>query len=272
MAVRKRRVGAPPFPLLHAINSRLADKGVVQVEGPQRGHAVMLQGGEVEHLAARARGVRERISTITSYRSGVPTVYDSSYMTNIRPYADLDSLYPEWTRYRLRKLRDEIDNYLGQVERDPKLALDRAGLERLVAAQTEYLRQTARQMIAPQEQQRVLTTYGSAAYYDAPRIWAKVQALPQFAGLAASADRDRVWMAESVYWMDLQHSAEALRQRRPLRSTGGRLVWDHRRPFFMGDELLRQGLNELFLDWLGASGLWALYCQDDVVSRAGVAA
>ncbi|EFX06480.1 hypothetical protein CMQ_6801 [Grosmannia clavigera kw1407] len=240
---------------------RKGDGTAQKVEGPRIGHAVMLQGGEVEHLAARARGVKERISTITSYRSSVPTVYDSSYMTSIRPYADLDSLYPEWAQYRLRKLRDEINNYLGQIERDPGRPLDRVGFECLVAAQTEYLRQTSRQMIAPQEQHRVLQTYGSAAYYDAPQIWVAVQMLPSFERLAAAADHNRVWMAESACWMDLQNSAEALRQGRPLKSSRGPLVWHGRRQYFMGDELIRQGLNELFLDWLGASGLWDLYCQ-----------
>jgi hypothetical protein len=41
----------------------------------------------------------------------------------------------------------------------------------------------------------------------------------------------------------------------------GNLTWDDKRQYFMGDELMRQGLNEMFLDWLGVSGLWDLYCK-----------
>ncbi|KAJ6032501.1 hypothetical protein N7540_003233 [Penicillium herquei] len=230
-----------------------------KVEGPQIGHAVMLQGGEVEHLAARAKGVKERISTITSYRSRVPTVYDSSYMTNVRPYADLNSLYPEWTQYRLRKLRDEITYYLDKIEKELELALDEVALEKLITEQTDYLQRTSRQMITPKEHQRILKTYGNAAYYDAPKIWRAVQSLPEFERLASYADQNRVWMPQSVYWMDLQRSNESIRLGNFLKATMGNFVWDKERQYYMGDELLRQGLNELFLDWLGTSGLWTLY-------------
>ncbi|GAM44045.1 hypothetical protein TCE0_060r19354 [Talaromyces pinophilus] len=232
-----------------------------KVEGPQIGHAVMLQGGKVKHLAARARGVKERISTITSYRSSVPTVYDSSYLTNVRPYADLNSLYSEWTQYRLRKLRDELTHFLNKVEKEPGLALDGVALEKLIIEQIEYLQQTSRQMIAPKEHHRMLKAYGSAAYYDAPKIWATVQSLPEFEKIASSADKNRVWIPESVYWMDLQSSKEAIRLGKFLTSTMGNFTWDKKRGYYMGDELLRQGLNEVFLDWLGASGLWDIYCN-----------
>ncbi|KAJ5587695.1 uncharacterized protein N7459_003460 [Penicillium hispanicum] len=232
-----------------------------KVEGPQIGHAVMLQGGEVKHLAARAKGVKERISTITSYRSAVPTVYDSSFMTNIRPYADLASLYPEWTRYRLRKLRDEITYYLDKIERESPLTLDRESLDSLVNRQIDYLQRTSRQMIAPEYEQRVLKKFGKSAYYDAPRIWDSVQTLPEYGRLAAAADDQRKWMPESMYWMDLQSSIESIRLKRSLKSSSGILVWPGTRRYYMGDELLRQGLNEVFLDWLASSGLWGLYCE-----------
>ncbi|GAB1214141.1 hypothetical protein ATERTT37_003301 [Aspergillus terreus] len=129
------------------------------IEGPQIGHAVMLQGGEVEHLAARAKGVKERISTITSYRSNVPNVYDSSYLTNVRPYANLKSLYPEWTQYRLRKLRDEITQYLTKSENEPGL-FQQEEVQDLIDQQVEYLQRTSRQMVSPQYQKQILEKYG----------------------------------------------------------------------------------------------------------------
>lgn len=232
-----------------------------KVEGPQIGHAVMLQGGQVQHLAARAKGVKERISTITSYRSSMPTVYDSSYMTNIRPYANLNRLYPEWIQYRLRKLRDEINHYLQKIEKEPELALEKVQLETLINEQAEYLQQTSRQMVSPAEEHRILNKYGSTAYYDAPRIWINLQSLPEFDIIASSADKNRVWRPESTYWLDLQTSVESLRLGKSLKSARGNLAWDHKRQYFMGDELIRQGLNEMFLDWLGVSGLWDLYCK-----------
>ncbi|KAJ5814199.1 uncharacterized protein N7503_000949 [Penicillium pulvis] len=232
-----------------------------KVEGPQIGHAVMLQGGEVQHLAARAKGVKERISTITSYRSKVPNVYDSSYITNIRPYADLRSLYPEWTRYRLRKLRDEITHYLDKTGDESSSYFQREELQSIITQQIEYLHRTSRQMVSPEYQQQVLKRYGKAAYYDVFRIWDTVQSLPEFESLASATDQERGWMPESVYWMDLQKSIETIRMKGPLESTFGSHVWNKSRKFYMGDELLRQGLNEVFLDWLGSSGLWDIYSK-----------
>ncbi|KAL2817958.1 hypothetical protein BDW59DRAFT_181961 [Aspergillus cavernicola] len=240
---------------------RKGDGEAQKVEGPQIGYAVMLQGGEVEHLAARAKGVKERISTITSYRSKRPNVYDSSYITNVRPYADLDSLYPEWAQYRLRKLRDETTHYLNKVEKGSGSAFQREELESIINQQIDYLQRTARQMVPPKYQEQIQEKYGKAAYYDAFRIWETVQSLPEFERLASSTDQNRRWMPESVYWMDLQQSIERIRMGKPPDSTSRNHPWPNSRKYYMGDELLGQGLNEVFLDWLESSGLWDLYCK-----------
>ncbi|KAJ5240273.1 hypothetical protein N7468_004892 [Penicillium chermesinum] len=231
-----------------------------KVEGPQIGHAVILQGGEVQHLAARAKGVKERISTITSYRSKSPTVYDSSFMTNIRPYADLKSLYPEWTQYRLRKLKDEIVYHLQQIEKEPTHVQDQKGLATFVQSQISYLQQTLRQMITPEFEEKTIHRFGRSAYYEAPMIWEKVQTFPAFEALAASADDKRCWFPDSEYWMDLQASIELIRLKKPLKGAMGSKTWAGRR-YYMGDELLRQGLNEVFLDWLEHTGLWTMYSE-----------
>lgn len=154
----------------------------MKVEGPQIGHAVMLQGGEVCHLAARAKGVKERISTITSYRSTMPNVYDSSYITNVRPYADTTSLYPEWIQYRLRKLRDELTHYLDKTEKEDPVQ-ERKDVQNLIDQQIDYLQRTSRQMVDPEYTQQVLRKYGRPSYYDAPRIWETVQSLPELTDL-----------------------------------------------------------------------------------------
>ncbi|KAJ5775685.1 uncharacterized protein N7511_000696 [Penicillium nucicola] len=232
-----------------------------KVEGPQIGHAVMLQGGEVKHLAARAKGVKERISTITSYRSKMPNVYDSSYMTNVRPYADMSTIYPEWAHYRLRKLRDELNLYLEKAEKEHNYAHGTGEVQSLIHNQIEYLQRTSRQMVDPEYSQALVKEFGKAAYYDAPRIWQTVQHLPSFTELASSTDDERKWSPDSGYWMDMQKSMETIRQGKPLQSTLGTAVWDKKKRYYMGDELLRQGLNEVFLDWLGCTGLWDTYSK-----------
>ncbi|RHZ43471.1 uncharacterized protein CDV56_100974 [Aspergillus thermomutatus] len=195
----------------------------LKVEGPQIGHAVMLQGGEVEHLAARAKGVRERISTITSYRSRLPNVYDSSYLTNVRPYADLDSLYPEWAQYRLRKLRDEITHYLHKAEKKEDSSFQREELQSIIDQQIDYLQRTSRQMVSPAYRDQIQNKYGKGAYYDVLAIWETVQSLPEFERLASSTDQNRLWMPESAYWIDLQTSLETIQYAGILRrnATGG---------------------------------------------------
>jgi hypothetical protein len=221
----------------------------------------MLQGGQVCHLAARAKGVKERISTITSYRSKMPAVYDSSYITNIRPYADTASLYPEWTQYRLRKLREELTYFLDEAEKKNDPAQERRDIHCLINQQIDYLRRTSRQMVDPEYTQLIVKKYGRSPYYDAPRIWETVQSLPDFERLASSADRERRWMPESPHWIDLQESIDKITFGKPLQSMLGTAVLDKTKNYYMGDELLRQGLNEMFLDWLGESGLWELYCK-----------
>ncbi|CAG8899784.1 unnamed protein product [Penicillium egyptiacum] len=223
------------------------------------GHAVMLQGGEVCHLAARAKGVKERISTITSYRSKMPNVYDSSYITNVRPYADISSLYPEWTQYRLRKLRDELTHHLDEMEKEEDPVQARKDIQNLIDQQIDYLQRTSRQMVDPEYTQQVLRKYGRPAYYDAPGIWETVQSLPGFERLASAADEERRWKPESIYWMDLLRSIETIRLGKPLHSALGTAVREKAKKYYMGDELLRQGLNEAFLDYLGSSGIWELY-------------
>ncbi|OQE92509.1 hypothetical protein PENNAL_c0007G02178 [Penicillium nalgiovense] len=231
------------------------DGEVQKVEGPRIGHAVMLQGGGVCHLAARAKGVKERISTITSYRSKMSNVYDSSYITNVRPYADTNSLYPEWTQYRLRKLRDELTHHLDGMEKEEGPVQARKDIQKLVDQQIDYLQRTSRQMVNPGYTQQVLRKYGRPAYYDAPRIWETVQSLPGFERLASAADEERRWQPESIYWMDLLRSIETIRLGKPLHSALGTAVREKTKKYYMGDELLRQGLNEAFLDYLGCSGI-----------------
>ncbi|KAJ5322636.1 hypothetical protein N7452_010925 [Penicillium brevicompactum] len=232
-----------------------------KVEGPQLGHAVMLQGGEVCHLAARAKGVKERISTITSYRSKMPGVYDSSYITNVRPYADTSSLYSEWAHYRLRKMRDELTYLLEKAETEDDPAQESNTIQTLIDHQIDYLQRTSRQMVDPKYTQQVINRLGKPAYYDAPRIWKVVQSLPEFKSLASAADAKRHWMPESCWWMDLQNSIEKIRIGKPVQSALGTAVLEKGQSYHMGDELLRQGLNEVFLDWLDDSGLWELYCK-----------
>jgi hypothetical protein len=191
----------------------------------------------------------------------MPNVYDSSYITNVRPYADTASLYPEWAQYRLRKLRDELTYFLDEADKECDPAQERKDIHSLIDQQIDYLRRTSRQMVDPEYTQHILSKYGKPAYYDAPRIWKVVRNLPDFELLASVADAERRWKPESPYWMDLQKSIETIKFGKPVQSVLGTAVLNMSSRYYMGDELLRQGLNEVFLDWFGDSGLWEMYCK-----------
>lgn len=111
---------------------------------------MILQGGQVEHLAARAFGATERITTITSYCAAIPSLYDDSYISNVRPYCDLPELYTEWTNYRLEKMKQEIEHMqttiIQHIDRDrDSFPLDE--VSHFAEQQILYLKRTVRQMV-----------------------------------------------------------------------------------------------------------------------------
>ena len=219
------------------------------------GHAVVLQGGEVQHLAARAKGVVERISTITSYRSIAPGLYDSSYTANIRGYSPLVDLYPEWAQYRLAKMKSEIEHM--------QLTIAESGInvpqfEDFSSKQVDYMERTTAQLVPIECHKRIFAKFGSHSYYYTPQIWTEVQKLPDFLSLAMG-DRSCSWRPGTQYWMLFAKTLHLIASNEMLESQRGRFLWQEKRPYTMGDELIRQGLPELFLDWLDHTGLYDLY-------------
>ncbi|RDW88548.1 hypothetical protein BP6252_00580 [Coleophoma cylindrospora] len=227
-----------------------------KVEGPAIGHGVLLQGGEVQHLAARALGVKERISTITSYCAEVPGLYDSSFITNIRPYTDIKVLYKQWTSYRLEKMRYEIDRLQSEISQSPG-GLDISAVETFVEDQINYLKRTSRQLIPLEQYDKLLEKFGKGELYNVSELWERAEKLPYFSECAISAHQWN-WMPDSPLWYDLAHTQVEIRAGKELESQKGRFRWQKDRQFLMGDELLRQGLPELFLSWLDATGLYSM--------------
>ncbi|KAG9125378.1 hypothetical protein FRC07_007825 [Ceratobasidium sp. 392] len=78
-----------------------ADGNVKKVRGPQMGWAIMLQGRYIDHVALGAFGAPERVTMVTSYRAKDPMLRDDSVLTTIRPVANWNELYYEWSTYRL---------------------------------------------------------------------------------------------------------------------------------------------------------------------------
>ncbi|KIW52264.1 hypothetical protein, variant [Exophiala xenobiotica] len=228
----------------------------MKVEGPSLGYGVILQGGEVEHLAARCMGVKERISTITSFCADVPGAYDSSHITNVRYYSDRPTLYKQWTEFRLEKMKREIDSLLDEIAASPTL-YDVRRVQRFAQDQIAYLKRTSHQLVPHEDMESVIEKLGGDAIRDARKLWAKAEMLEDFNERVASVTPSD-WMPGSELWIDLVMTQMAIQARKTIESQRGRFQWTKDRPFCMGDELLRQGLPEVFLSWLDASGLLAV--------------
>ncbi|CAE7214593.1 unnamed protein product [Rhizoctonia solani] len=85
-----------------------ADGTVKKIRGPQMGWAIMLQGRYIDHVALGAYGAPERVTMVTSYRAKDVMVPDDSVLTTIRPMANLNELYFEWSTYRLDLLSERF--------------------------------------------------------------------------------------------------------------------------------------------------------------------
>ncbi|KAG9086105.1 hypothetical protein FS749_003901 [Ceratobasidium sp. UAMH 11750] len=85
-----------------------ADGTVKKIRGPQMGWAIMLQGRYIDHVALGAFGAPERVTMVTSYRAKDSMIRDDSVLTTIRPVANLNELYYDWSTYRLDLLSERF--------------------------------------------------------------------------------------------------------------------------------------------------------------------
>lgn len=67
-----------------------------------------MQGRYLEHQALKARGGRERISMITSFRVKDPYAKEDNVLAGVRNISHVPTLYTEHTEYRLFNLEKRI--------------------------------------------------------------------------------------------------------------------------------------------------------------------
>jgi hypothetical protein len=227
------------------------------------GYCVVLQGGQIEHLAARAFGTAERITAVTSYRPNVDGLYDDSYLSNVRPYSKTHDLYPEWTLYRLEKLQHELRLMQGIVlearRNGHDVPLDT--LNEFADNQVSYLQRTVRQMMCPTVCQDIVERFGLKAIYGAPATWERIRSNPRFEELLPAAMKlTETLPLFSLYLSDWDTARGAVDRGKTLSSYCGPLSWDRKEndktlEYTFGDELVRQGLREVLLAWLERTGL-----------------
>lgn len=222
---------------------------------------MLLQGGKVKHLAARTFGSVERITTITSFRATKMGRWDDSYLSNLRAYDNLPVLYHQWSKYRLSKMRDEIDLAISTIDsaNDAEQEFPRVYLEDLCEKLSEYARRTASQVIDPNIRDRLAVKYGANGIAKARDTWLKVKNLASSEISITKATK----YAESnmpemrKYILDwCQTRARLLRGSRET-GTQGVIELDETSEYLLGDELVRQGLLEMLLHWMDTTMLLA---------------
>jgi hypothetical protein len=244
------------------------------------GSAMMLQGGFVKHLALPCSSAsNDRITIITSYRVKDVGIYDSSWMSNIRAYSDLQELYRQWIEYRLNRLEPGVKK-LHDRRRFIK-AFDEQDVveeqeERVVLK--EYAKRTLRQMVPQSIVEPLVDRHGCAFFYTIRDDYVSGAlfthplqlchlcnvpgAMIEKVHLAACPGRHS-WRADSPLWDDhfdtsivLKEEGIELRKRmEELQVNAVFTKWKAEgRSWGIMDEFAVQGLGEYMLEFLDLCG------------------
>lgn len=120
------------------------------VPAPQSGHACVLQGGLIEHIAQKPAGMTERITMVTSYRPKDPLKFDSSNLKTVRPELNFGSLYnsfyPQWVKYRCQVAIQRLENTMKHMD-DEEGNFDKQAVTESLTSAEEFVRDTYEQMI-----------------------------------------------------------------------------------------------------------------------------
>ena len=130
-----------------------------------------------EHIASRAKGVEERIASVTSLRADVDGYYDISFLTNARPLTKIDDLYREWAEYRLNVMKKETEGTLRKVQANKISPED---FHIFGKRQVEYMQQTYRQMVPEVLLQKTLEKRGKPAYWNVHYEWDRLRQVAGF--------------------------------------------------------------------------------------------
>ena len=207
----------------------------------------------MEHLASRAFASVERITTISSYRCANIGTWDSSRLSNVRAYDKLPDLYTQWSLYRLKKMRAEIEaveKNLKSLGSDDIFPYDE--VEFLCEKISQYSTETTRQMIHQHSRDEAVSRFSWQEVSNAVETWKDVREQPGV--------HERVMHATSRTSSDMPELKKYLldwyqtKAQLAARTNEGYLttcsVPRGSEDYYFPDELARQGLNEYLLLWL----------------------
>ncbi|KAK3651217.1 hypothetical protein LTR56_002075 [Elasticomyces elasticus] len=96
---------------------------IMKARGPARGTAVVMQGRYVDHQATAAKGGRERISMVTSFRPKSHQIKDETTLRGVRNISDIPTLYTQYTEYKLANLEKRVHDELAKLRQSQRAAV-----------------------------------------------------------------------------------------------------------------------------------------------------
>lgn len=115
---------------------------------PPIGHAMILQGGHIEHAVSPTDTTQERVSMVTSYRPANPLGRDICVLTTVRTISDVPTLHRQWCQYRLKVLAQRAEALAAKLE-DKHFTRIEEEMQKFVVEQGEFLAKTWGEMIKP---------------------------------------------------------------------------------------------------------------------------
>ncbi|KAI4739400.1 hypothetical protein E4T50_10149 [Aureobasidium sp. EXF-12298] len=155
----------------------------------------------------------------------------------------------QWSVYRLRKMRAEIDAALAEIDRTAQAGhtFIHQETENLCEELSKYAKRTARQMVDPEIRDDLARKYGAHGIANASNYWQTVRSVPQAEVMIADATKfaeDNMPRMKN-YTLDWCQTRARIQRGSRERGTNGLIVWDEKVDYFLGDELEAQGLNEI---------------------------
>ncbi|KAF8532191.1 hypothetical protein JB92DRAFT_3104298 [Gautieria morchelliformis] len=127
---------------------RRADGSEMFCDLPPIGHAMILQGGHIEHAVSPTDSTQERVSMVTSFRPINPLARDICELTTVRTVSDVPTLHKQWCQYRMKVLALRAEAMAAKLE-DKNLEGIEEEMGKFVKEQGEFLAHTWGEMIKP---------------------------------------------------------------------------------------------------------------------------
>ncbi|EGP90739.1 unnamed protein product [Zymoseptoria tritici ST99CH_3D1] len=97
---------------------------VIMARGPSLGTAVVMQARYIDHKATVARGGKERISMITSFRPRDINMKDESDLSGVKIVSHIPTLYYQYSSYRLENLEARVREQCRLIRRRQRANAD----------------------------------------------------------------------------------------------------------------------------------------------------